>query len=608
MSLRRKPASTATLIPRTSTNSGFALTSSGAVGFAEDAHTEHNLSSTGMSALGLHQQIQSLQSKVRDLEKGSSTQSKTESMQKTTVMNNRDAFQKISASSWPKAAEVSLGEDFEPTAHLRRTVMAVSRKVKKIYKIEHLLRMAGPINQIIDLIINVYESDDMPVPVTVEWLRAHITPTPRNGRNTMSFQDLYENCKRTHSFYNVFESVIGSSPKKIMDSLGSAQSHAKYNNLSLLHENAEKCLWDLAYTYEKKNLGHNSLAKIWKALVFAKNIFVQKETEATTKTQVTKVVIPTEDQLKQVDDKIKQAFSEHGSVIYTPGFPQEYTKLANGIQVPFESAKLFLGLFQVYHKYQNIKQTCQLFETEYEKHDVMKLLRNDRMDVKSPFSDGYPHPITTAYGQRPWYEDSRKMSFGSPMTTQSHSHDRMYNSEENRGRWHSHQNSDSKGHGHSHSGSKHANEHTRRGHGEKPRLEEQFCSCEKPIPVRIQKRIPPQPLTNMSSSSNYCQCAHPIPMRSSEKLQTANNFCQCEEPVPVKTSGIEDRILQEELRRKQSRKKKTRHGRFGSHGPHIRNRPGGYFLRPRPRRRFSEEITDGAGPLFQSHDFDEYYY
>ena len=93
MSLRRQPASAATYIPRAvPTANGFGVTSTGALGFAEDVHTEH----------ALHSQIQQLQQQVKQLAPFKKDE-KAENVDRS-VTNNREAFQKLSAKSWPRSS------------------------------------------------------------------------------------------------------------------------------------------------------------------------------------------------------------------------------------------------------------------------------------------------------------------------------------------------------------------------------------------------------------------------------------------------------------------------------------------------------------------------
>jgi hypothetical protein len=586
MSLRRKPASTATLIPRTSTNSGFALTSSGAVGFAEDAHTEHNLSSTGMSALGLHQQIQSLQSKVRDLEKGSSTQSKTESMQKTTVMNNRDAFQKISASSWPKAAEVSLGHIFQPDAVSRMQLLEATKRTRRTVMTtdKNLKENTSPMLTIMDFITNYWKA--APYPVTQqfdqEWKgRNHLSLhevhklVPRTNKT----ETLVRGCNETKGIYDVHESVLGKEIQEIykkLETFGNFESVLKVHQAKVA---AEDAIIALELVYEKHvSLRRATHSKMYRCLVYAKSHFKEK--------------YPTEEDLAKMEKElevlsIKNRNNNHADV------PENvYMTLNDNVKVSIFSAQIMTGMFEVYYAYNKIVDTCKTYETM----------------CKSAFEKAVSFP-----------QESDVVMDDKPINGLKKKTDVPSRSQFFLGhKWHNDQYAHPDSRGHKSSRGKHYHEdddaQKRKKHNDPRQREEEsvfgssaFCECEHPVPMTM-RRVREMPTAKIQQQRSFCQCDNPVPMR----IKTNSNFCQCAEPIPIQTSTIVSE--QAKARRRKSKKHASvkakphtrSHGSFVSHGPHTRRRPGGYYLRP--RHPFSEEITDGAGPLFQSHDFDEYYY
>lgn len=106
MSLRRQPPAAATFIPRNA-NTGFGVTSSGAIGFSEDVHTE------GLVQHQQQQEIQKLQKHVQLLSIGNSKK-------EDTISSNREAFQKMDASAWPYNSSVG-GNVFTGKARISKS-------------------------------------------------------------------------------------------------------------------------------------------------------------------------------------------------------------------------------------------------------------------------------------------------------------------------------------------------------------------------------------------------------------------------------------------------------------------------------------------------------
>ena len=598
MSLRRQAASTATLIPRT-TNSGFGLTSTGAIGFSEDVEREHHhLFNLAASATGgggapetahglvMQQQIQKLQKQIETMSLANNKTAEVAQQQESKVMSNRDAFQSIStsAANWPY---ITSSSSFLETGKLMDASHDMKKQLSKYAKApfilnEKNLRFYGAKAARIMMMYKVLW-DNAPDQMRGRW--------KNDDMNTGKWNWTDDTTKIEKE--DVFDTVLDPKFKKYVAFLKS-KKHPKYL----------ECIDDIETHKEK-------LRRL--CLQWGENgIFNFGQGEMMRYVKILKYLKPNVDNMKTLKTKIDNKKKEKGPSAFLPSQKSD-TYWSESQQTPTGTENLLITWHDVRNAYHLWKASVEYDALASSAHFIEDEVHSAYVEVSHPHYNKSGKTYQTPDNARMEEDDEQDTGNTANVNGTGQS---MFTS--------SHNDEHSKRHGIIHR-IVHKGKHIAKSalhHRKEPEddvnEESAFCSCEHPIPVK----------STFKTAGDFCSCEHPIPVRSTFK--TAGDFCSCEHPIPVFTAGQRQsssywgstrapggaQAARGKKKRKAQKAKKHGNGKttinhIHYHGHNTRSRGrhagGAYGLRRVHGRGTHNEFDVDDSHLFQGDRFDEYY-
>lgn len=480
MSLRRQPASAATYIPRAvPTANGFGVTSTGALGFAEDVHTEH----------ALHSQIQQLQQQVKQLAPFKKDE-KAENVDKS-VTNNREAFQKLSAKSWPKSScdvkqantetrsslhvdsddenSAFLGVEIVPNALWRNTLLGVQKlpryKPERWFTIKNLKRYSAYVLYVVENIENFWKA--IPAKPSEEWLKSLNHKFERSN--------LYEGNMHSDNIFEPWQTLLGAMTMRKMSEL-KKWSMPKYLTVAKLQEQAKYALWEIVTHFEQNRLSSIKHSELLRLLVMAKLI--------------NKGIIPDQGNVNAWKNEIEEALQKNGKDIWKEDGKKLF-KEVEGMHIQWRHLQGIVRIFDFYSVYTSLLVPIKDFETSLSAahSDAKPTTKHEDVSMEEMF--GYV---------------ANKTFTGNKMHA-DHSH-----------KYH---------HSHHHPNNSYSHHQHARGHqyedslsGDELHEEADLYSPSKPISISSRRE-----------EDMFCRCNNPVPVKKS--MSTGNMFCRCINPIPV---------------------------------------------------------------------------